>query len=276
MSQGQFWKTFAGRSNNNFLLIFYAFHYQTLHAFIIFSDLLYFKVNNIVEMWDWITANLRRRGRRRTRTATSTTAEFSSNNTTEELLVPTTSAGISGFLRRTRETNQLFFRPSHLMSESQPKCLSHMACSDILYGQRIEDFSSNCWLENHLHQFGYPPHEHHEPESGTLSSVFGAEDDSSTTESTEPNSIIFDDDERNYFEHHSSVPRLPLEQLFVPLGENDRESDDGDSLFTLPTEDPPPYCPYNEPPPTYEEAVGHYDRLSNTSRSSSSSLAFIW
>ncbi|KAH3773193.1 uncharacterized protein LOC127846498 [Dreissena polymorpha] len=223
-------------------------------------------------MWDWI----RRRGRRRPRT--STTAQFSSNST-EGLSVPTSSGiSMSGFLRRTRETNQLFFRPSHLISElreSQPKCLSHMACSDILYGQRIEDFSSNCWLENHLHQFGYPPREH-QSESGTFSTLFEIEDDSSTSESSEPNSIFFDNDETNDFGHHSSVRRLPLEQLFVSLGESDRESDDSNCSITLPIEDPPPYCPYNDPPPTYEEAVGHYDRQSNTSRSSTSSLAFIW
>lgn len=36
-----------------------------------------------------------------------------------------------------------------------PKCLARVSQSEILMGQRVENFSSECWLQNHLHQFAH-------------------------------------------------------------------------------------------------------------------------
>jgi hypothetical protein len=36
-----------------------------------------------------------------------------------------------------------------------PKCITSVSQSDILCGDRVENFSSDCWLQNHLDQFGH-------------------------------------------------------------------------------------------------------------------------
>ncbi|XP_060555461.1 uncharacterized protein LOC132716241 [Ruditapes philippinarum] len=217
-------------------------------------------------MWDFF--KLRRRARRLT--------QANENSLTVE--DEEESCPYSNNVTGSRSITQPFFIPTQPISESPPKCLSRLPCSQILYGERVEDFSTDCWLENHLHRFGLPSNN---PLSITTnvsrnSPLYEENDDSVTGSSESASSLIdfFDLDIQNDFDFTESRPRLALEQLFIPLGESDvDEPFDGCEII-----EPPPYSEF-DPPPTYEEAVQHSERRSTGNRSSSSngsSLAFMW
>jgi len=175
-----------------------------------------------------------------------------------------------------------------LNAESPPKCLSRFPCSDILYGNRIEDFSSDCWLENRLHHFGLPARDiRFEPQSVAM--MFDGDDDSVNT-STD-SSIVTDyqgPGPMSGIGCGTNRPRLDLEELFMPLDVNETDVDNLIGYSDTPEHEPPPYTEftYTDAPPTYEEAVGdrraRNDNSIMTVRSScsgsshSSSLAFLW
>ncbi|XP_052815262.1 uncharacterized protein LOC128242217 [Mya arenaria] len=230
-------------------------------------------------MWDWLTSNLRRRCRRRNdRNQTRNQADEEPMSSGSEL---------RNFLHRTREQNIPFFRPSNLSSGSPPKCLSRLTCSDILYGNRIEDFSTDCWLENRLHHFGLPERDHQlMSQSAALAPLFESDDDSITT-SNDSNSIVVDYNGPSTVSGHGSSQnpaRIALEELFIPLGESESDTDVDGPFNYSDIIDPPPYSEYSDDPPTYEEALAGNEgmantarsRRSNTSRSTSSTLAFMW
>lgn len=79
----------------------------------------------------------------------------------------------SGFRRRRFHTNIVFQRQVPLSNPSwhpplfflnniadtvmrQPRCLQNVDCTQLLTGgsTHYENFSSTCWLEDHLHHFG--------------------------------------------------------------------------------------------------------------------------
>ena len=171
-----------------------------------------------------------------------------------------------------------------------PKCLSRLPCSQILLGERLEDFSPDCWLENHLHRFGGQPENNHairdlELDISNLDFDF---DDDSPTGSSENDETDITDDEHSagtlsscnldsvLFRAH---PRLHIEELFGPP-----DAMDSDMVIDSPAGyrqviEPPPYCDFtNEAPPTYAEAVGHEsdgNRTVSSGRSSHDST-FLW
>ena len=158
-----------------------------------------------------------------------------------------------------------------------PKCLSRLPCSQILLGERLEDFSPDCWLENHLHRFGGQP-----ANSGTLLDLEIGDD--SLTGSSETDDTEYTDDERSagtlsdldsvLFHEH---PRLHIEELFMSPEERDAVIDSPSGYRQV--IEPPPYCDFtNEPPPTYAEAVGHESDGggSVSSGRSSNDSTFLW
>lgn len=221
-------------------------------------------------MWDWL--NLRRRTRRRAQTTSNEDSlrdGVTVNNASDGSTLPTTTSG------GPRPITQPFFVPAPI-SESPPKCISRLPCSQILYGERVEDFSSECWLENHLHRFGLPANAPLSISNSVsrFSPLYEDNDDSATGSSETDDSLIdyFDLEFENDFPITMSRPRLALEQLFIPLEESD--ADTAFDCYDL--IEPPPYSEF-DPPPSYEEAVQHADRRSSGTRSSSgSSLAFMW
>ncbi|KAL4234351.1 hypothetical protein ACF0H5_005999 [Mactra antiquata] len=226
-------------------------------------------------MWKWLN---RRRSRRR--------SENQDTTYTEENVDP-----------QSPQLPHIFTRPSMPVLEMPPKCLRRFAFSDILYGERIEDYSSECWLENHLHRFGLPSNQGQiifrtnlNPRlswQNTLSNLEESDMESSGTGTSENNSSLVDISDLEQFNDQSDHlgmnepvtprPRLALEELFNPWPEINTETernsfDFGDIIL----EAPPPYTE-SDLPPTYEEAVGQFERRSNGSRSSQgSSLAFMW
>jgi hypothetical protein len=69
-----------------------------------------------------------------------------------------------------------------------PKCITSVSQSDILCGDRVENFSSDCWLQNHLDQFGHNV----QPHPAIPEEIEADYDDDSpivSTPSTEANSI---------------------------------------------------------------------------------------
>lgn len=207
-------------------------------------------------MWDFF--NMRRRARQRSRQHTQFTETDSPSPGIERL----------NFL--IRSASHRFFIPNQPVSESPPKCLSRIPCSNILYGDRVEDFSTNCWLENQLHRFGFPA-----SCDRILTSPLDIETDDSVTSSSGSSTDTIGYSSYELDSDNELIepmrPRLALEELFLPPGV------DGDHIPCEPP--PPPYTQFpDEPPPSYEEAVGCEDRRSNGTRSSSSSinLAIMW
>lgn len=225
-------------------------------------------------MWNWF--NLRRRSRRRTQHTSN--VEHSSGNEDQPVTSSIEATTLQRALTGLRSITQPFFIPTQPISESPPKCISRLPCSQILYGERVEDFSPECWLENHLHRFGVPTNA---PlcvtQSASLPCHLYEDTDDSITGSSDTTSSLtdyFDLDIQNELQHIPSRPLLALEQIFIPLGESDAETEN--SFEYCAVIEPPPYSEF-DPPPTYEEAVGHSDRRSTGTRSSqASSLAIMW
>lgn len=157
-----------------------------------------------------------------------------------------------------------------------PKCLSRLPCSQILLGERLEDFSPDCWLENHLHRFGETP-----TNSFAISGLDN-DDDSITGSSENDHSAEPESDHSGgTFSDLDSVifrerPRLHIEELFMSPEERDAVIDSPSGYRQV--VEPPPYSDFpNDPPPTYAEAVGHEtDRGSIGGRSSSNDSTFLW
>lgn len=122
-----------------------------------------------------------------------------------------------------------------------PKCLLEVDCTNLLMGgsHQYEDFSSTCWLENHLHLFGTPPQtsddDDHSLQESSTSTSSGDSADGFSVDSAE--SVAFSDVE-GLIQNSSSIINLQ------------RYSNGDQDFFVV---EPPPYA--NDPPPSYEEAV---------------------
>ena len=215
-------------------------------------------------MWDWLKHRRRSRRENRTVAANNTPVPGTSIDST----LGTRTNPLTGLYRLTGDGSYPFFV---LSTSVEPKCLRTLPCSQILYGARVENFSSGCWLENNLHMFGSPSqtsdnvHNSDNRNSGVASQVddcFDFLDDEFDTET-----LASDEND----EENSNVS--DTDDHFLPFEDTGTELDMSFDLHNL--VNPPPYSEF-EPPPTYEEAVGSVDRRSNSSRSTSSSLAFMW
>lgn len=215
-------------------------------------------------MWDLF--NLRRRSRRRAERNNS--ASTNTATTFSEPEQPTSNtAGLSGFFRRAGETSHPFFIPTRPLW-AEPKCLGRLPCSQILYGARVEDFSSECWLEDHLHRFGSPENRQN---SDPFLGVLDHSDDSVTASNDSTTSELFDflNDELD------TEYVTENEDNSIQPNESSTDIDTAFNIVNINITDPPPYIEFDMPP-SYEEAVGNTDRRSTSSRSTSSSLAFMW
>lgn len=149
-----------------------------------------------------------------------------------------------------------------------PKCLARVSHSEILMGQRVENFSAECWLQNHLHQFAHTSA--NEIQNSNIETSEAAEEVDDIDDDDSP---VGSDTERysntslNNFEFESIDGDVPSERM------NDELPPDIFN-YTMAVE-LPPY--YDEPPPSYEEALAEDERrerrLYSTIRSRD---AFLW
>ncbi|XP_061189955.1 uncharacterized protein LOC133197767 [Saccostrea echinata] len=156
----------------------------------------------------------------------------------------------------------------HQTQEHVPKCLALVSHSEILRGQSVENFSHECWLQNHLHQFAHSsvnnPSNNNVDLTEEVEDTDDVDDDSPVGSDTERhsvssvNSFEFDDDEEDDLQEERSENQLPPD-IFN---------------YTMAIE-LPPYN--NEPPPSYEEAVAEDARRERQLNSSTRSRdAFLW
>lgn len=221
-------------------------------------------------MWDWL--NLRRRFRRQAQSSHHNLSPQASHEHDEHL-----EASVNRFFSSSsgQPLRKLFFLQAHPILESPPKCLSRLPCSQMLYGERVEDFFSNCWLEDHLHRFGCPvnrsteSHDFHYP---LLEENDGSETISSDDGNIYTGLVNIEDQSRHPTSYRQ---RLALEELFLSPGNTDSDLhapmyDFSDEIYL------PPYTEiYNDPPPCYEDVVLS-DGRSTTGSRSSSILAIMW
>lgn len=138
-----------------------------------------------------------------------------------------------------------------------PKCLSATSASDVLNGaEGVEDFSSNCWLQDHLHQFSDRlsllgvPGVTENPDTDNDDSIHSQTGSDVTTETDESDDYFLEDPD---FYDYQPILRFPSGSI---------------SQYMM-VQEPPPYG-FDEPPPSYEEAItGHVDRISLGSSESS-------
>ncbi|KAK7493776.1 hypothetical protein BaRGS_00014917 [Batillaria attramentaria] len=142
----------------------------------------------------------------------------------------------------------------------RPKCLLDVDCTNLLMGgsNQYEDFSSTCWLENHLHRFGSPSLPQVNSEGPSTSNN---REGSSFLEPTASSSAGDTSDDVQSVDSADSVGSGSGNVEF----HNNLNGDNGSviNLHRYPYIDPdlsvvepvqpPPYA--DEPPPTYEEAV---------------------
>nr|XP_011424263.2 uncharacterized protein LOC105326097 [Crassostrea gigas] len=148
-----------------------------------------------------------------------------------------------------------------------PKCLARVSQSEILMGQRVENFSSECWLQNHLHQFAHTSA--NDIQNSNIETAEAAEE----MDDVEDDSPVGSDTERHSntsldnFEFESNDGDIPSEGM-------DNELPPDIFNYTMAVE-LPPY--YDEPPPSYEEALAEDERRERRLYSSTRSRdAFLW
>ena len=145
-----------------------------------------------------------------------------------------------------------------------PKCITSVSQSDILCGDRVENFSSDCWLQNHLDQFGHNV----QPHPAIPEEIEADYDDDSpivSTPSTEANSI-------SSFEIDNSFEDEMVNRLYYAY------SNLTDIASYTNIVEPPPYG-IQDLPPSYEEAVADDQQRGSrrsTTSNSSSEVDFMW
>lgn len=143
---------------------------------------------------------------------------------------------------------RLNFNPLQVSQTYVPKCLSATSPSDILTGgdiEEVEDFSSGCWLQDHLHQFG----------NGITQLVTGT-DGQHFDEDVDDNQTWSGSETSTELDNH--------EQYVMPeiLGSYNNEWNHISSQNYQPStisryivvEEAPPYG-FDDPPPSYDEAI---------------------
>lgn len=146
-----------------------------------------------------------------------------------------------------------------------PKCLGiGVSYSQILQGDRPDNYSSDCWLQGCLDRFGLVQNTGHE-EDEMLHDMDEEDDDSPVSSQVGSQSEIHSLEIEIY--DNDSFDRFPE---IIPDGMIDI------SGYTQIVE-PPPYDDPDRPPPSYEEAMGIAERRSNrSSLSGSSDIDFLW
>lgn len=138
-----------------------------------------------------------------------------------------------------------------------PKCITSVSQTDILYGDRVENFSSDCWLQNHLDQFGHDIDRQINPQILEDSELENDDSPIGSSAGSEVNSLSSSEDDavnRLYFEHRHLFD-VGHYQEFV---------------------EPPPYG-LPDLPPSYEEVIASDQRVFLGSRESLDSTdSDIW
>lgn len=129
-----------------------------------------------------------------------------------------------------------------------PKCITSVSQSDILFGDRVENFSSDCWLQNHLDQFGHDIYQ--QINSSTYENNEIEDDDSPIGSSvgSEVNSISSSEEDvinRLYFGHRHLFDVGQYQEVV----------------------EPPPYG-FPDLPPSYEEVIASDQRVMSRSQES--------
>lgn len=155
-----------------------------------------------------------------------------------------------------------FVTTAHSIIHQRPKALLNVDCSNLLMGgcEQYENFSSTCWLEDHLHRFGGPLPSEHESDSRTRSCDVHTDSDIDTDHSSGDHAENYDaysfeaadgdgpSTSQGY--SHRSFQRSGFENSVINLHRYPYLEYDSPSNFLV---EPPPYP--NEPPPSYEEAI---------------------
>lgn len=135
----------------------------------------------------------------------------------------------------------------------RPKVLLDVDCSNLLIGgsNQYENFSSTCWLENHLHRFGAPSN--WPPEQSTSNTEQEASSSSVDLDESFPdffvNSAEDSEDDMQYTMNTSDSSPPPSSSQNNTINLHRYPYIDNDVQII----EPPPYA--DEPPPSYEEAI---------------------
>ncbi|KAK3085509.1 hypothetical protein FSP39_004338 [Pinctada imbricata] len=154
-----------------------------------------------------------------------------------------------------------------------PKCLGQVTMSNILEGDRVENFSSECWLQDHLHQFGYmsgalPDLQEHVREE--LHDSIPSDDNDDDSPAGSDTTTLLDESLNDLLDNHSDEDDDGLPFSLTLMGNISSDISGYREVF-----EPPPYDQPSEPPPSYEEATAAHERRSSRG-SRSSDIAFLW
>ncbi|KAK7114931.1 uncharacterized protein [Littorina saxatilis] len=140
----------------------------------------------------------------------------------------------------------------------RPKVLLEVDCSNLLLGGSVEyeNFSSTCWLENHLHRFGEPANISLGQNNPGSYEFHGRTDLEASSSSADLNESYEDFSVNSADSQSGDAPGTSGSETGHSLNANSLVI----NLHRYPYIDnnvgmiePPPY--ENEPPPTYEEAI---------------------
>lgn len=132
----------------------------------------------------------------------------------------------------------------------RPKCLLDVDCTNLLMGgsNQYEDFSSTCWLEDHLHRFGRPASHPHTTSTSHLNTSAYPTTSSSSGETSDDMNSVDSGSEGGDVEFYNRV-NIDSGNI-INLHRYPYVHPDHGVMEPL---RPPPYA--DEPPPTYEEAI---------------------
>lgn len=164
-----------------------------------------------------------------------------------------------------------------------PKCLRGLNSESFLQGEpSYENFSRNCWLENHLHRFGGIDSDTDNRRQNNVHIIdehFDSNSNATGTISSTGSSSINCQDNLNL--DTSSSSRISNGSTVSDITQLYNNMNIDDSSFCqhagIPIENPPPYSETHEdPPPPYTELFDSQPSQSRSYSSQNDNFTFLW